>query len=280
MGSRAVALVCRDAEAARERFGVDGRPDRLAVHPHRPPVLRRRGGHRGDPRPAPRRPSTAAGPVGGAGHGLAAAGRRADAVVAEGVRAAALAVRGGRARPPARSSRVRSAALEAAAARGVDVDGPAGAASANGPRTPPRSPTPTAATAGPTDGLDGVRLAPFQILAVQGRSLAGLPHDEQLALLDRLVEHDGTGLLQTTRRLYVDTGDAESVRAGVDWWLEMTGRGGEGMVVKPLGALVRGGEGPAGPARHQVPRPRVPADHLRPGVHPPGEPRRGCAAAS
>lgn len=94
-----------------------------------------------------------------------------------------------------------------------------------------------------TDGLDGVRLAPFQILAVQGRSLADLPHDVQLSLLDRLVEHDNTGLLQTTRRLYVDTADPESVQAGVDWWLEMTGRGGEGMVVKPLGALVRGSEG-------------------------------------
>ncbi|MDX3577375.1 polynucleotide kinase-phosphatase [Streptomyces sp. FL07-04A] len=94
-----------------------------------------------------------------------------------------------------------------------------------------------------TDGLDGVRLAPFQILAVQGRSLAALPHDEQLSLLDRLVEHDTTGLLRTTRRLYVDTADPESIRAGVDWWLEMTGRGGEGMVVKPLGALCRDGEG-------------------------------------
>ncbi|MEU9343696.1 polynucleotide kinase-phosphatase [Streptomyces sp. NPDC048278] len=94
-----------------------------------------------------------------------------------------------------------------------------------------------------TEGLDGVRLAPFQILAVQGRSLAALPHDEQLALLDRLVEHDATGLLQTTRRLYVDTGAPESVQAGVDWWLEMTGRGGEGMVVKPADALVRDPQG-------------------------------------
>ncbi|MER6085377.1 polynucleotide kinase-phosphatase [Streptomyces sp. NPDC001833] len=94
-----------------------------------------------------------------------------------------------------------------------------------------------------TEGLDGVRLAPFQILAVQGRSLAALPHDEQLALLDRLVEHDPTGLLQTTRRLHVDTGDPESVQAGVDWWLEMTGRGGEGMVVKPADALVRDPQG-------------------------------------
>ncbi|GGX71757.1 polynucleotide kinase-phosphatase [Streptomyces fructofermentans] len=94
-----------------------------------------------------------------------------------------------------------------------------------------------------TSGLDGVRLAPFQVLAVQGRSLAGMPHDEQLGLIDRVVAGDPSGLLQTTRRLFVDTGDAESVRAGVDWWLEMTGRGGEGMVVKPVQAMVRSGEG-------------------------------------
>ncbi|EST30965.1 hypothetical protein M877_08580 [Streptomyces niveus NCIMB 11891] len=93
-----------------------------------------------------------------------------------------------------------------------------------------------------TDGLAGVRLAPFQLLATRGRSLASVPHDRQLAWIDRLTEHDPTGLLQVTRRLVVETGDEESVRAGVDWWLEMTGRGGEGMVVKPLDALVRDGK--------------------------------------
>ncbi|CAM5396278.1 Polynucleotide kinase-phosphatase OS=Streptomyces tendae OX=1932 GN=GUR47_32130 PE=4 SV=1 [Streptomyces tendae] len=70
----------------------------------------------------------------------------------------------------------------------------------------------------PTDGLDGVRLAPFQILAFQGRSLAALPHDEQLALIDRLVEHDGSGLLHTTRRLHVDTGDPRVRWASTGGW--------------------------------------------------------------
>ncbi|WP_405620361.1 polynucleotide kinase-phosphatase [Streptomyces sp. NBC_00076] len=134
------------------------------------------------------------------------------------------------------------AALEGAAARGVDVSDLL-------TRQRERADAASAFTDAyrrycwTTDGLDGVRLAPFQLLAVQGRSLAALPHDEQLALLDRLVKHDASGLLQTTRRLYVDTGDPESVQAGVDWWLEMTGRGGEGMVVKPVGAVVRGAEG-------------------------------------
>ncbi|MCZ2525537.1 polynucleotide kinase-phosphatase [Streptomyces sp. HB2AG] len=85
-----------------------------------------------------------------------------------------------------------------------------------------------------TDGTEGARLAPFQVLAARGRSLAGLPHDEQLAVVDRMVEHDRTGLLAPTRRLVVDTGDEASVAEGVRWWTELTEAGGEGMVVKPL----------------------------------------------
>ncbi|BAU86688.1 protein phosphatase [Streptomyces laurentii] len=92
----------------------------------------------------------------------------------------------------------------------------------------------------PTEGLEGVRFAPFQVLAARGRSLAAVPHDEQLAWLDRLVEHDPTGLLKTTRRLVVDPADEASVRAGTDWWRELTAAGGEGMVVKPLAAVATG----------------------------------------
>ncbi|MEU8618688.1 polynucleotide kinase-phosphatase [Streptomyces sp. NPDC048623] len=95
----------------------------------------------------------------------------------------------------------------------------------------------------PTEGLEGVRFAPFQVLAARGRSLAAVPHDEQLGWLDRLVEHDPTGLLQVTRRLVVDPADEASVRAGVDWWLDLTAAGGEGMVVKPLTAVATGKDG-------------------------------------
>ncbi|MET8293992.1 polynucleotide kinase-phosphatase [Streptomyces sp. NPDC005180] len=97
-----------------------------------------------------------------------------------------------------------------------------------------------------TDGLDGVRFAPFQLLAVAGRSLAAVPHDEQLAWLDRLADADersAAPLLRRTRRVYVDTADAASVRAGTDWWLELTAAGGEGMVVKPLQSYARDGKG-------------------------------------
>ncbi|MFF6825650.1 polynucleotide kinase-phosphatase [Streptomyces longwoodensis] len=239
MGSRAVALVCRDAEAARRRFGVDGPTGSLYTRTGRPFF--------DDPATTEAVLDRLRAAVGAAGLWteldtdwlLLDAELMPWSLKASGLlraQYAAVGAASGAVFPDA------LAALEGATARGVDVGDLLS-------RQRERAADAAAFTAAyrqycwTTDGLDGVRLAPFQVLAVQGRSLAGLPHDEQLALLDRLVEHDGSGLLHPTRRLYVDTGDPESVRAGVDWWLEMTGRGGEGMVVKPLGALVRDGEG-------------------------------------
>ncbi|WP_020125169.1 polynucleotide kinase-phosphatase [Streptomyces sp. 303MFCol5.2] len=247
MGSRAVALVCRDAETARKRFGVDGPTGSLYTRTGRPffddeSVTEEILGRIRTAVDEAGLWSELAAPDSATGEvdwllldaelmpwSLKASGLLRSQYAAVG--AASRAVFPG-----------TLSALEGAAARGVDVGDLLS-------RQRERASDAAAFTEAyrrycwTTDGLDGVRLAPFQILAVQGRSLADLPHDVQLSLLDRLVEHDNTGLLQTTRRLYVDTADPESVRAGVDWWLEMTGRGGEGMVVKPLGALVRGSEG-------------------------------------
>jgi protein phosphatase len=251
MGSRAVALICRDAEAARKRFG-DGGTSRSSV-------AESGGGPTGSLYTRTGRPffddeSVTEEILGRLRSAIGEAGLWTEldtdwllldaelmpwSLKASGLlrsQYAAVGAASGAVFPGA------LAALEGAAARGVDVSDLLA-------RQRERADAASKFTDAyrrycwTTDGLDGVRLAPFQILAVQGRSLAALPHDEQLALLDRLVEHDGTGLLQTTRRLYVDTGDPESVRAGVDWWLEMTGRGGEGMVVKPVGAVVRSAEG-------------------------------------
>ncbi|MFD9433024.1 polynucleotide kinase-phosphatase [Streptomyces sp. NPDC060002] len=252
MGSRAVALVCRDAETARKRFGVDGPTGSLYTRTGRPffddesvteEIL-------GRIRTAVDEaglwselaaPDSASGTVDWL---LLDAELMPWSLKASGLLRSQYAAVGAASRAVFPGA---LAALEGAAARGVDVGGLLS-------RQRERASDAAAFTEAyrrycwTTDGLEGVRLAPFQILAVQGRSLADLPHDQQLSLLDRLVEHDNTGLLQTTRRLYVDTGDPESVQAGVDWWLEMTGRGGEGMVVKPLGALVRQGSPRSGEA--------------------------------
>ena len=45
----------------------------------------------------------------------------------------------------------------------------------------------------------------------------------------------------------MDVTDAGSVADGVRWWEEITGRGGEGMVVKPLDFVARGRRWPVQP---------------------------------
>jgi protein phosphatase len=46
----------------------------------------------------------------------------------------------------------------------------------------------------------------------------------------------------------VETQDAQSVQAAIDWWLDLTGKGGEGMVVKPYEFVVSGEQGLLQPA--------------------------------
>ncbi|MCC2314361.1 polynucleotide kinase-phosphatase [Cellulomonas xiejunii] len=95
----------------------------------------------------------------------------------------------------------------------------------------------------PTDGLDGVRLTPFQLLATDAGTYETRDHLWHLDLADALVAADRSGVLATTRRLVVDLTDPASRAAGVAWWHDLTSAGGEGMVVKPLANLVRGRKG-------------------------------------
>src|SRR6185312_3170820 len=98
----------------------------------------------------------------------------------------------------------------------------------------------------PVEGLDGVRLAPFALLAADGAAPAGRPHRWHLAAASRLAAADA-GLFTMTRHVFADTSDPASCSAAADWWRELTAAGGEGMVVKPADGLVRGPRGLAQP---------------------------------
>ncbi len=98
----------------------------------------------------------------------------------------------------------------------------------------------------PTDGIHGLQIAPFQVLATEGRTWTDHDHPWHLQIADRLVTADPE-LVRPTRRLVVDTADPDSTAAGEKWWDELTATGGEGMVVKPLANLVRTGRGYAQP---------------------------------
>jgi len=91
---------------------------------------------------------------------------------------------------------------------------------------------PSGGTDGPggPDGLDGITVAPFQILAAEGGVLALTePHPWHLAELGRL----RSDLITPTRHRVVDLSSARERSEAADWWLELTAGGGEGMVVKP-----------------------------------------------
>jgi protein phosphatase len=94
----------------------------------------------------------------------------------------------------------------------------------------------------PTEGLDGIRIAPFQLLATEGASYTGRPHAWHLAIADRLAQADPV-LITVTRSMVADTTDPVSVAAATAWWERLTADGGEGMVVKPAANLVRGRRG-------------------------------------
>ncbi|WP_169949420.1 polynucleotide kinase-phosphatase [Microbispora sp. H11081] len=82
----------------------------------------------------------------------------------------------------------------------------------------------------PVSGLDGVRLAPFQILACEGRATAvEEPHEWHLNTLGLM----DSPLVAPTRHVFVSLGSPAEREAAVAWWTELTGAGGEGMVVKP-----------------------------------------------
>ena len=91
----------------------------------------------------------------------------------------------------------------------------------------------------PVRSLADIRLAPFHVMATEGAVHVDKHHRWHMETLARLsVAHPGL-LMQTSYRV-VDVTDAASEAAAVRWWEELTGRGGEGMVVKPLSFVARG----------------------------------------
>ena len=88
-----------------------------------------------------------------------------------------------------------------------------------------------------------MRVAPFQVLASEGATYQDRPHAWHLGIADRMVAA-GPELITPTRRLFVD---ADNWDAGIAWWEELTGAGGEGMVVKPAANLTRTAKGLAQP---------------------------------
>jgi protein phosphatase len=92
------------------------------------------------------------------------------------------------------------------------------------------------------DEPDDLQLAPFVVLAAERALLAERDHSWHMSIVERLVAA-GDGFIRPTRNLTVDLADPESEAAAVAWWEQLVDAGGEGMVVKPLESIATGKRG-------------------------------------
>jgi protein phosphatase len=95
--------------------------------------------------------------------------------------------------------------------------------------------------------VEDYKLAPFHILATEGVVHVNKNHEWHMENIKEICDADEK-LFRATPYKIVDTKDDQSIKAAVDWWLDLTGKGGEGMVVKPYEFLAYGKEGLLQPA--------------------------------
>ena len=239
MGSRAIVVVCRDADVARSRFGVaDGTTGAVYTRTGRPFL-----DAEADTEAVLGRVRAAAGAAGlwdelATGWLVldcellpwsAKAGQLIERQYAAVGAAAAAGLAGS------------AAVLESAAGRGLDV----AELRASVARRAGHVAAYDAAFrryGWETEGVGDLRLAPFHVLASESGAHVDRDHGWHLGLIDRMVAED-PGWLQGTGRRVVGVTDADSCAEAAAWWEAMTAEGGEGMVVKPYGFLARGPRG-------------------------------------
>ena len=98
----------------------------------------------------------------------------------------------------------------------------------------------------PVTSLADIRLAPFHLLASEGHVHTDKAHLWHMDVANRLCQAD-PGLFQATSHQVVDLNGPDELEA-IRWWDELTGKGGEGMVVKPMDFIATGKRGLVQPA--------------------------------
>ena len=99
----------------------------------------------------------------------------------------------------------------------------------------------------PVNSVRDLKLAPFHLLATEGQVHIHRDHAWHMETLGRVC-NASDGLMLATAYKVVEMADGESVNQATAWWEELTGRGGEGMVVKPFDFVANGRRGLVQPA--------------------------------
>lgn len=97
------------------------------------------------------------------------------------------------------------------------------------------------------NNLEDYKLAPFHILATEGKVHVDKNHQWHMENIKEICLAD-EALFKITPYQVVETGSEESMQEVIDWWMDLTKKGGEGMVVKPLDFICYGKEGLLQPA--------------------------------
>ena len=98
----------------------------------------------------------------------------------------------------------------------------------------------------PVTSLADIKLAPFHLLASESQLHTDKDHLWHMNMAARLHEAD-TALFRDTNHRVARLNTEDEIEA-TRWWEELTGKGGEGMVVKPMAFVANGRRGLAQPA--------------------------------
>ncbi|MEW6436881.1 MAG: polynucleotide kinase-phosphatase [Pseudomonadota bacterium] len=99
----------------------------------------------------------------------------------------------------------------------------------------------------PVSGVGDLKVAPFHLLASEGRVWFDQDHVWHMGLADRLAAAASDVVTRTQWRT-VSLADAKAAEDAIGWWETLTKSGGEGMVIKPRQFITRGKKGLIQPA--------------------------------
>jgi len=97
------------------------------------------------------------------------------------------------------------------------------------------------------NSVEDYKLAPFHILATEGKVHTDKNHQWHLENIKEFCQQDEQ-IFQVTSYKIVEIQDEQTIQDAIAWWLDLTEKGGEGMVVKPYDFLAYGKEGLLQPA--------------------------------
>jgi protein phosphatase len=90
----------------------------------------------------------------------------------------------------------------------------------------------------PTNGLEGLTLAPFHILATENQVHTNKTHLWQMETIADFCQFAPDFLMATPYKI-IDLNQEADIQVVTDWWVSLTESGGEGMVIKPLDFVVK-----------------------------------------